>query len=54
MSFRETGYKRQGSASISFSGEYRAIATGKVMTGAWFSGTRLVGVLVLNQQTLES
>lgn len=50
VSFRESGYKRQGSSSISFDGEYRAIAKGKTMTGAWFSGTRLVGLLVLKQR----
>jgi TIR domain len=47
VSFRETGYERKGSSSISFDGEYRAIARGKTMTGAWFSGKRLVGLLVL-------
>jgi hypothetical protein len=47
VSFRETGYERNGSSSISFDGEYRAITKGKTMTGAWFSGKRLVGWLVL-------
>jgi hypothetical protein len=47
LSFRETGYERNGSSSISFDGEYRAITKGKAMTGAWFSGKRLVGLLVL-------
>jgi len=47
ISFRETGYERRGSGSISFDGEYRAIATDGTMTGAWFSGKRLVGSLTL-------
>jgi hypothetical protein len=51
VSFRETGYEQKGSSSISFDGEYRAIAKGKTMTGAWFSGTRLVGSLMLEQRS---
>lgn len=50
VTFRETGYEHKGSGSISFDGEYRAIARGKTMAGAWFSGTRLVGSLLLEQQ----
>jgi TIR domain len=50
LSFRETGYEGKGSSSISFDGEYRAIAIRRTMTGAWFSGTRLVGSLVLEHQ----
>jgi hypothetical protein len=48
--FRETGYERRGSSAISFDGEYRAIAKGKTITGAWFSGKRLVGSLVLEHR----
>jgi hypothetical protein len=48
--FRETGYKRNGSSSIRFDGEYCAIAKGKTMTGAWFSGKRLVGLLALERR----
>jgi hypothetical protein len=47
VSFRETGYQNKGSTSISFDGEYRAIISGKMMTGAWFSGSRLVGTIML-------
>ena len=50
VSFREIGYERKGSSSISFDGEYCAIARGKNMTGAWFSGKRLVGSLVLEHR----
>ena len=50
VSFRETGYERKGSSSISFDGEYRAIVVHKTMTGAWFSGKRLVGSLILERR----
>jgi hypothetical protein len=50
VSFRETGYERKGSSSISFDGEYRAVATGRGMTGAWFSGSRLVGSFSLERE----
>jgi len=50
LGFRETGYERQGSSSISFDGEYRVIASAKKITGAWFSGSRLVGVLALERR----
>jgi TIR domain len=49
VSFHETGYESRGSSSISFAGEYRAIMKGDEMTGAWFSGTRLVGSLALRR-----
>jgi hypothetical protein len=47
VSFRESGYKRQGSSSICFDGEYRAIAKGKTMarrvvlpnTTCWSAGS---------------
>jgi hypothetical protein len=45
FSFRETDYERRGSSSISFDGEYRVFVSGDEMTGAWFSGQRLVGSL---------
>jgi hypothetical protein len=47
LSFRETGYETKGSSSISFDGEYRVLVRGNNLTGAWFSGTRLVGLLAL-------
>lgn len=49
ISFRETGYENKGSGSISFDGEYRALMKGDEMTGAWFSGTRLVGSFTLRR-----
>jgi hypothetical protein len=50
VSFRETAYERRGSSSISFDGEYRGIAEGNSMTGAWFSGSRVVGSFVLQHR----
>jgi TIR domain len=50
ISFKETMYERKGSSSISFDGEYHAIVKGKAMTGAWFSGKRLVGSLALKHR----
>jgi len=47
--FRETGYESTGTSSIIFDGEYRAIARGDEMTGAWFSGNRLVGAFTLHR-----
>lgn len=49
VSFRETDYEKKGSSSISFDGEYHAFVSGDEMTGAWFSGQRLVGSLVLQR-----
>jgi hypothetical protein len=49
VSFRETGYEKKGSSSISFDGEYRAIVSGTDLTGAWFSGMRLVGTIALRK-----
>lgn len=49
VAFRETGYETKGSSSISFDGEYRALVRGDELTGAWFSGTRLVGSLALQR-----
>ena len=49
VSFRETSYERRGSSSISFDGDYRAFVNGNEMTGAWFSGQRLVGSLSLQR-----
>ncbi|HJP92701.1 MAG TPA: toll/interleukin-1 receptor domain-containing protein [Pyrinomonadaceae bacterium] len=43
ITFRETGYNKQGRNSINFDGEYRAVLKGDEMIGAWFSGARLVG-----------
>ena len=51
VSFRETSYKTKGSSSISFEGEYHAIVSGSVMTGAWFSGNRLVGAVTLQRKS---
>lgn len=47
--FRETGYDKQGSSSISFDGEYRAIVDGDVMTGEWFTENRSVGTFNLHR-----
>lgn len=47
LALRETGYEKRGIGGVSFDGEYRALVAGDVMTGAWFSGTRLVGTLRL-------
>ncbi len=49
VSFRETDYEKRGSSSISFDGEYHAFVSGDEMTGAWFSGQRLVGSLALQR-----
>jgi hypothetical protein len=49
VTFRETGYDKQGTSSISFDGEYRAIIDGDVMTGGWFAETRLVGTFNLQR-----
>jgi hypothetical protein len=37
LSFRETGYEEKGTRQIRFDGEYRAMASGNSMYGAWFS-----------------
>jgi hypothetical protein len=49
LSFRETGYENNGGISISFGGEYRTFVRGNKMAGAWFSGNRLVGPLMLDR-----
>jgi hypothetical protein len=49
LSFRETGYEIKGERAISFDGEYRTLARGHKLAGAWFSGNRLVGPLTLNR-----
>jgi hypothetical protein len=49
VSFRETDYERKESSSISFDGEYHVFVNGDEMTGAWFSGQRLVGSLTLQR-----
>jgi hypothetical protein len=49
VSFRETRYQRKGSSNISFNGEYRGFATENHIAGAWFSGTRLVGLFKLQR-----
>jgi hypothetical protein len=43
VAFRETGYKQQGSRTIDFDGEYRAVVADDAVTGAWMKGERLVG-----------
>lgn len=48
--FRETDYKERGSSTISFDGEYRGFIQGNKMTGAWFSGSRLVGTFALDRK----
>jgi hypothetical protein len=47
--FHETGYEKQGTSSVSFDGEYRLFLNERNMTGAWFSGNRLVGALSLER-----
>jgi hypothetical protein len=49
ITFRETGYLARGARPIDFQGDYRALVTENEMKGAWFSGTRLVGVLALTR-----
>ena len=49
VSFRETRYQRKGSSDISFNGEYRGFAWENDISGAWFSGTRLVGLFRLRR-----
>jgi hypothetical protein len=49
VSFRETRYQRKGSSDISFNGEYRGFAWDNNISGAWFSGTRLVGLFRLQR-----
>ncbi|WP_413989065.1 toll/interleukin-1 receptor domain-containing protein [Labrys okinawensis] len=48
--FKENAYEHQGSSPINFKGEYRAIVTNGVMSGAWFSGSRSVGAFTLQQR----
>jgi hypothetical protein len=50
VTFYEREHKQKDNRSISFDGEYRAIAKGKTMTGPWFSGKSLVGRLNLECQ----
>jgi hypothetical protein len=49
VSFRETRYQRKGSSDISFNGEYRGFVWDNNISGAWFSGTRLVGLFRLHR-----
>ncbi|HKN84832.1 MAG TPA: toll/interleukin-1 receptor domain-containing protein [Pyrinomonadaceae bacterium] len=49
VTFREMGYEQKGSSSISFEGEYRVFLVRNMMTGAWFSGKRLVGGISLEK-----
>lgn len=49
VGFHETDYVKKGGSSISFDGHYRAFVSGDDMTGAWFSGHRLVGLLALER-----
>jgi hypothetical protein len=41
--FRETGYVREGSKSIDFEGEYRAMVSDESALGAWFQVSRIAG-----------
>jgi hypothetical protein len=50
VKFTESGYEREGSSPIDFSGNYYALFSGDNMSGAWFSGPRLVGVLAFERQ----
>jgi hypothetical protein len=50
LSFRETGYEKRGIRSIDFNGEYRAVLTGKTISGAWFASNRLVGYFELTRE----
>jgi hypothetical protein len=50
VTFQETDYERQGSgAGISFNGKYHGFVAGSRMSGAWFAGTRLVGLFTLER-----
>jgi hypothetical protein len=50
VTFTETDYERRGSgAGISFSGKYHGFVAGNQMSGAWFAGTRLVGLFTLER-----
>ena len=49
IAFRETGYEKRGSSTTSFDGEYRALIKASIMTGAWFTGTRLVGTFTFQR-----
>ena len=42
VKWKETGYIRKGSRVIDLDGSYHATVSGEVMTGAWYSGNRLV------------
>jgi hypothetical protein len=50
VTFKETDYERRGSGTgISFSGQYHGFIAGNQMSGAWFAGTRLVGLFTLER-----
>jgi hypothetical protein len=51
VTFQEVDYKRRGSgAGISFDGKYYGYVIGNEMYGAWFEGTRLVGLFNLERK----
>jgi hypothetical protein len=53
LTFHEIGYQSKGSSVISFDGEYYALVRGDQMSGAWFSGSRLVGSIALHRSERE-
>jgi len=52
VAFQETDYERSGSgAGISFNGKYYGFVAGNHISGAWFSGSRLVGLFALERNS---
>ena len=49
VSFKETGYAREGQGKIDFGGEYLAFAANDGIRGAWFAGDSLVGRFALRR-----
>jgi hypothetical protein len=50
VTFKETDYERKGNGSgISFNGKYHGFVAGNRISGAWFAGTRLVGLFTLER-----
>lgn len=48
LKFKEIAYKKEGNMSVDFDGEYRVIASETLISGAWISAGRIVGILVLD------
>ena len=49
VSFRETGYEKQGTSPFGFGGEYRLFMRGDEMTGGWFFRTHLISPVTLRR-----